>query len=323
MARPTVWRHPMSVISLSTCWNSPRHTDGYEMIAEIAALGFEHVELSHGIRLSLVPGIVRALEEKLVTVTSTHNFCPLPPGVNSAAPNLFIPSSDDARITMQWDRYTRRSIEFARQVGARLVVAHLGAVEFGWFNPARAVNNALKGHDGTRAGELERLRTAAAACVAKAKKLKDEPWARVQKMLEPVLKTATSHGIMIGAENREKCEELPFESDVAGLLTKFPAGSGLAYWHDTGHAHLKEKMGLVRHEELLQAHVDRLAGFHIHDVRGFTDHLPPGTGEIDFRMVSRYMRPHHILVLELNPRLNPPDIVEAREFIERVIGVAA
>ena len=45
------------VLSLSTCWCSHRHTDGYEMLAEMADLGFEYVELSHGIRISLVEGI--------------------------------------------------------------------------------------------------------------------------------------------------------------------------------------------------------------------------------------------------------------------------
>src|SRR5690606_9276017 len=102
----------MPLIALSTCWNSPRHTDGYEMLAEIAALGFRHVELSHGIRLSLVPGILRAVQEKLVQVSSTHNFCPLPPGVNHSAPNLFTPSSSDPRILMQWNRYTHRTLDF-------------------------------------------------------------------------------------------------------------------------------------------------------------------------------------------------------------------
>src|SRR5512147_263436 len=122
----------MPAISLSTCWNSPRHTDGYEMLAEIAALGFQYAELSHGIRLSLVPGIVRALEEKLVKVRSTHNFCPLPPGVNTASPNLFLPTTRDETQVRQWERYTRRSIDFARQVGASVLVTHMGAISHGW-----------------------------------------------------------------------------------------------------------------------------------------------------------------------------------------------
>ena len=47
--------------SLSTCWNSARHTDGRAMLREIRELGFEYAELSHGIRMSLVPGIFDAV----------------------------------------------------------------------------------------------------------------------------------------------------------------------------------------------------------------------------------------------------------------------
>lgn len=63
-------------IALSTCWCSHRHTDGYEMAREISEIGFRYIELSHGIRISLVPGILKALEEGIVEVVSVHNFCP-------------------------------------------------------------------------------------------------------------------------------------------------------------------------------------------------------------------------------------------------------
>ena len=129
------------------------------------------------------------------------------------------------------------------------------------------------------------------------------------------------NGLVLGAENREKCDELPLDDDLPELFQAFPADSGLVYWHDTGHAHLKEKLGLIDHEELLRANAGRLAGFHVHDVRGFADHAPPGTGEVDFAMVARYVRPEHYLTLELNPRLNPTEIVEAKKFaIERFGG---
>ena len=44
------------------------------MAKEIASLGFEYAELSHGIRITLVPGILRAVEEGVIKITSTHNF---------------------------------------------------------------------------------------------------------------------------------------------------------------------------------------------------------------------------------------------------------
>lgn len=306
-------------ISLSTCWNSPRHTDGYEMMAEIAALGFEYAELSHGIRLSLVPGIVRALEEKLLRVRSTHNFCPLPPGVNTASPNLFLPSSGDETQVRQWERYTRRSIDFARQVGASVLVTHMGAISHGWRNPARTVNQLSETRRPTDR-DVERLRSAAAAALAKLAKRRADPMDRLVARIGTVLDHAHQAGVTIGAENREKIDELPFDADILSFLEQFPPGAPIAYWHDCGHAHLKEKMGLLRHEEHLHVHAARLAGFHVHDVIGFRDHMPPGSGEIDFAMIAKFVRPEHIVVLELNPRLDPAEVVEGRDYIEKVFA---
>jgi hypothetical protein len=83
--------------SVSTCWNSHRHTDGRAMLQEIRDMGFEYAELSHGIRISLLPGILEAVDAGEIKISTLHNFCPLPMGVNQAAPNLFLFSSPDER----------------------------------------------------------------------------------------------------------------------------------------------------------------------------------------------------------------------------------
>ena len=75
--------------SFSTCWNSHRHTDGRAMLEEIRDLGFEYAELSHGIRLSLVPGIIDAHKAGVIKISTLHNFCPLPIGCKHANPNVF------------------------------------------------------------------------------------------------------------------------------------------------------------------------------------------------------------------------------------------
>ena len=59
------------------------------MLEEIAGLGFRRVELSHGIKLNLVEGIEHALQDGVVEVSSMHNFCPLPNGIQQAAPNVY------------------------------------------------------------------------------------------------------------------------------------------------------------------------------------------------------------------------------------------
>ena len=75
--------------SFSTCWNSHRHTDGRALLREIRELGFEYAELSHGTRISLMPGILEAVDAGEIKISTLHNFCPLPMGVNYSAPNLY------------------------------------------------------------------------------------------------------------------------------------------------------------------------------------------------------------------------------------------
>jgi sugar phosphate isomerase/epimerase len=164
------------ILSLSTSWCSHRHTDGYEMLREMAGLGFEYAELSHGIRIPLVPGILRAVEEGVIKIGSTHNFCPLPTGVNQAAPNLFEPSSRDFREHDQWLRYTKRTLDFAEQVRARVTVCHLGSVEFFWFNPVNKLEAYLETHPDAVATQDKVYQALLAKSLAKLRKRMGPFW---------------------------------------------------------------------------------------------------------------------------------------------------
>src|SRR4029079_19264219 len=117
------------MFSFSTCWNSHRHTDGRAMLREIRDLGFEHAELSHGTRISLMPGILDAVNAGEIKISSLHNFCPLPMGVNHSAPNLYQFSDERPRQRELAERYTLKTIEFAARVRAPLVVLHSGSIE--------------------------------------------------------------------------------------------------------------------------------------------------------------------------------------------------
>ena len=118
-----------SMYSFSTCWNSHRHTDGRAMLREIRDLGFACAELSHGTRISLLPGILEAVDAGEMRISSLHNFCPLPMGVNYAAPNLYQFSAERPRERELAQRYTVKTIEFAARVKAPVVVLHSGSID--------------------------------------------------------------------------------------------------------------------------------------------------------------------------------------------------
>ncbi|HVU16204.1 MAG TPA: sugar phosphate isomerase/epimerase [Candidatus Didemnitutus sp.] len=309
------------VLALSTCWCSSRHQDGYEMLKEMAGLGFEWVELSHGIRITLVPGILRALEEGVIKVASCHNFCPLPTGVSHAAPNLYMPTSSDGRERDQWLRHSKRSIDFAHQVGARVLVLHLGAIEFLLFNPERAIEGYLDKHPGAGRSNDPVFRKKLEGVLAKLRAKRPPFFDRMKAGVDALLPYAAEKGIRLGFENRESLDELPLDEDFEGFLASFPIDGPAGYWHDTGHAQLKEDRGVLVHREHLAKNAPRAHGFHLHDVsESGQDHQPVGSGSVDFAMVSEFWRPEHTLVIELSPRVTTEGVVQSKERIEALVA---
>lgn len=292
------------------------------MLREMAALGFEYVELSHGIRITLVPGILKAVEEGVVKISSTHNFCPLPTGVTQAAPNLFEPSSREHREHDQWLRHTKRSIDFAAQVKARALVCHLGSVTFFWFNPARAVREHLRAHpQAGRTPEDGAYHALLKKSLAKLRKRMPPFWEQVKASIDEILEYARQKNVKLGFENREKFEELPLDADYADFLAGFPAEAPVGYWHDTGHADIKESMGMLNHRQHLEKLAPRAIGFHLHDVSADGhDHQPIGEGHIDFKMVSSFWRADQLLTIELGPRITVEEVQASKRAVEALLG---
>lgn len=309
------------LVALSTCWCSHRHGDGYVMLQEMAGLGFEWVELSHGIRITLVPGILRAVEEGIVKVVSCHNFCPLPTGVSRAAPNLYLPSARDGREREQWLRQSKRTVDFAQQVKARCVVLHLGSVEFFWSSPARRLEKHRAAHPGRPAHEDPAYQKILAKSLAKLRERMPGYWVNAQAGLAALLPYAEQKGVCLGVENREGFEELPVDADHAALVGGMNKPGVVGYWHDTGHADIKEGMGLLRHREHLGQNAANLLGFHLHDVSADGhDHQAIGGGRIDFDMVSEFWRPEHALVIELAPRLSVEEVLASKRRVDELVA---
>ena len=117
------------MIAFSTCWNSSRHTAGEAMLREIKGeLGFDLIELGHGIRISLMPGIQKAFDAGEVRFSSLHNFCPLPVEVMGPSPDCYTFSSHSAPERQRAIKQTLQTIDFAERLGASFVVLHLGRI---------------------------------------------------------------------------------------------------------------------------------------------------------------------------------------------------
>jgi len=300
--------------SLSTCWNSHRHTDGQAMLREIRDLGFQYAELSHGTRISLLPGILEAVDAGEMKISSLHNFCPLPMGVTYAAPNLYQFSADRQRERELAERYTLKTIEFATRVKAPVVVLHVGSIDMKNYTD-KLLDLVTRGQKETPkyaklCTELDEKREA----------IKEPFVERVNELLKKLLVAAESQGVKLGIENREALEELPFESDFQFLFREL-ASKNVGYWHDTGHAQIKENLGFLRHAMHLESLRDHLFGFHIHDVQfPGRDHCAPGSGMIDFAALQPLVKPEHLKVFEFSPSLTVEEVKSGAEHVKKIWG---
>jgi sugar phosphate isomerase/epimerase len=284
------------------------------MLREIRSLGFEYAELSHGIRISLLPGIVEAVEAGEIKISSLHNFCPLPIGVNHAAPNVFKFSSLDRRERdLAW-RHSVKTIEAAARVKAPVVVLHLGAIDMKDYTE-RLLEMLQKG--------LKESPKYAALCKEVTEKLEDKKQEFTElssEMLERLSGVAEQHGVKLGIENRQALEEIPLDNDLQMLLLEFNRPA-VGYWHDCGHAQIKENLGFINHRMHLEALAPRLLGFHVHDVVfPGKDHAAPGSGMIDFAALKPMLKPEHIKVFEFSPRLSAEEATGGVAFIKELWG---
>jgi sugar phosphate isomerase/epimerase len=267
------------------------------MLREIRDLGFEYAELSHGIRVSLLPGIMEAVDAGEIKISTLHNFCPLPMGVTHAAPNLYEFSSEKPRDHDLLLRHTQKTLEFATRTGAALVVLHFGSMDMKDYS-GKLEEMLARGEKNTP--KYDKL-CAEAAKAREARKGKF--FARACATLKKILPEAEKRNLKLGIENREALHELPVETDFH-LLFQDMDSPALAYWHDTGHAQIKENLGFINHVVHLGSLAEHLAGFHIHDVQfPVRDHCTPGTGTVDFAALAPMVKPHHIKVFEFSPSM--------------------
>ena len=278
------------------------------MLKEIRQLGFPVVELSHAIRFSLWPGIVKAWEEDLIRIQTLHNFCPVPTSVFRPNPNCYEFSDARPAIRAAAIKASEETIRQAARFGARAVIMHLGrAGPHGVTRKLEALY--LKG------GFLNRRYAALKVqAVRKRQESFKVVWPRVKACLDPLVALAGELKIRLGFEIRQEFEEFPHEEEFPQVLAAFPP-EVVSYWHDFGHSQSKEFLGWHDHAETLRLRAPRLFGAHIHDCRRpQEDHLPLGHGEIAFSSLLPLIPENAIGVLELAPGTPEEQVIASRHL---------
>lgn len=280
-------------LAISTHWNAARHTSGEAMIEEILGLGLQRVELGYNLRMDLVPGVQRMVSEGAVRVDSLHNYCPVPMGVPQGHPELFTFADPDDRVRAKAVEHTLRTVRFAAEIGAGVVVLHAGNV--------RMRNLSSKLCDLIRAEKqytprYDRIRW----------KMEHRRERRVRKQLpylyaclEKILPVLEETHVALAIENLPTWEAIPTEVELLDLMRHFNTPR-IRCWYDIGHGQIRENMGMINQDRWLEKLTPYLAGMHIHDVLPpAQDHVLPAAGQVDFtRFLVWAQRSEILKVLE-------------------------
>jgi sugar phosphate isomerase/epimerase len=273
------------------------------MLGEIFALGFDSVELGHGIRQSLWEGIEQFLANHPMTVTSLHNFCPLPVEIEGPAPDCYQCTSVHPAERDRARHYTLQTIDYAHRLGAERVVMHLGSVASP-DDTERLIRSIFDGRYLDR--HYVRIKLNAIR-----KREAVTAYDHVVEWLQPALAHAKAAGVTLGIENRIGIETFPSEREFRRLFKEIPDGS-VGYWHDFGHAQVRHNLTLIDHAEWLAEMSPRLIGCHIHDVQfPARDHRVPFSGMIDFAALIPSLPVGQPIVWELSSSASKDDIVAA------------
>ena len=266
------------------------------MLREIKTeLGFDSIELGHGIRLSLRPGIQKMFDSGQVRFTSLHNFCPLPVEVMVASPNCYEFSAVSSQERERAVRQTFQTIDFAERLNAPVVVLHLGEVKMQPITDRLIMM--------TKAGEHLSRGYVRAKLKAVETRERRAPihLQRVKDCLDRIVEHATSKRVRIALESRRGYEEIPSERELPNLLDELNSEQ-VGYWHDFGHSQIKENLGFIDHAEWLGVVGSRALGCHVQDcVWPARDHEVPFTGGVDFDKLVPLLPTNCLFVWEMSP----------------------
>ncbi|MFA4988565.1 MAG: sugar phosphate isomerase/epimerase [Candidatus Omnitrophota bacterium] len=302
-------------LALSTSWNAYRTESSGDMLFEIKQLGFDSVELSFNLSPEMVDAACDYAAKNGINITSLHNFCPVPDGLDRrrVMPDHYSLSSLNEKERLQAVGFTRRSIDAAVRLGAGALVLHCGRVDI-TDHTRRLIDMYNLGLKGSfEFMQLKEKMSSERSSVSR------EYLSQALSSLKELNLYAAGKGIKLGLETRFYYCEIPSIEEI-GIIFDEIKGSQLYYWHDTGHAQLMENLGFLKHNDFLERYGQRMAGAHIHGIAGCCDHLAPSSGGVDFSMLKPYLKEDSLKVIEAHHPATAEELRRSRAAIEELYG---
>lgn len=302
-----------SMLSISTVWNAWRQKSAVDLVEELRELGFAAIELSFGLPASLVEEIGGLVRAGRIRVSSLHNYCPAPdlPRGTKLSHSALPLSHLDERLRRWAVRQTRRTIEYAADLGARAVVLHLGRVE---IRPASPRLIAMLEANQSQTPRFRKL----SEKLKKRREKEKRPYLEQSLLsLKELAGPAAELGVKLGIENRYYPEEIPSLDEIGEFLRAVDSPA-VGFWYDIGHAAVKGNIGWEEPGEYLKRYEESLVGLHLHDVIRSRDHKAPLEGNLDYGPIREILKRDLVRVLEVHPAATPEEVRAGADYLRQL-----
>jgi sugar phosphate isomerase/epimerase len=286
-------------------WGMKKFADLNDFVRAATRLGMAAIELNHQIR----PAMLESLDLSQMRVRSVHEPCPAVISAEELRKKDMLISSLDETRRQQGVDSIKRSIELADRLGAETVVVHAGIipVEIDLEKKLRML------YDRGLTASAEYLETREQMARQRAGAA-EAHLGMVRLSLAELLDYAGRFGVRLALENRYHYFDLPSQDEMAGLLDLADADR-LGFLYDVGHAQAMDRLGFFPYELWLKRYGERIFGVHLHDVVGVNDHTAPGRGEVDFRLLAKYLPRDAFRTLEILSSNTPEQIARGLQIL--------
>jgi len=296
-------------VSMSTMWAVDQPMSFEDTFRAARSIGINRFELNHRV----TEQVFTQYDYNKHYAGSVHDPCRAPFSFDEQKKLDLLISSLNEENRKQGVAIACRSIDVARQLGARSVVIHPGSIACD-----RSLDDQLRKLFKAGKKDTEEYNEIKLKMISHRSSLVENHLAQVMKSLIEIAEyNAHLKGPALALENRYRYYDLPLPDELERMLA-IMGGNAFGFQFDIGHGVALDALGLVENSEWLNRFASRIVGVHIHDVDGLTDHQAPGLGHVDFKALARYLPENCIKTLEIGPSASLAQIANGLEVLKNV-----
>jgi len=292
-------------LSLSTSCFGTRLRSIEDQAFAAVAMGFREIEMGLSDEPVTMNGFEDTRRETGVKLASVMAGCLKPKGHNMACTMLGSASPDEREQALV---SVRRHIQLARRLECPVVVLRGCSVRCDKFHAEGQLLDKRLMRDGLS----ESLQEDVVAFVKKVQKQGHKQVEHLCRSLHTLFQDFPETKLAL--EPGEHLDDL-LSFEVMGWVLDDLSKHNLGYWHDVGRVHVLERLGLPSQGQWLDRYAARMVGVHLQDAADQETEMPPGTGEVDFKLIAGYVPRNASRVLDVNPRHGRTEILASVQFL--------